>query len=96
MLSGSRDLVPLSGRPEVLVDLSWRHPPGLDAIDFLGSPHWLCPVIVSLKGKVQPYLWLSVTALDNVIVYRIRGEDEQLWHPSSLDSLPALTLNICY
>lgn len=54
MLSGSRDLVPLSGRPEVLVDLSWRHPPGLDAIDFLGSPHWLCPVTVSLKGKVQP------------------------------------------
>lgn len=65
-------------------------------MDFLGSPHWLCPVILSPIGKVQPYLWLLVTALDNVIVYRTFGEDEQLWHPSNLDSLPALTLSIRY
>lgn len=67
----------------MLVDLSWKHPPGLDEVSFLGFPHWLCPVILSPKGKAQPYLWLLAPALDNVIVYGTFGDDEQLWHPST-------------
>lgn len=57
MLSGSRELVPLSGRLEVLVDLSWKHPPGLDAIDFLGLTSSLalsCYSISERKGSTVP------------------------------------------
>lgn len=75
-----KNCVPLKGWLEVLFDLSWRHPPGKDKDNVLGSPHWACPVILSPEGKVQLDLSVLATVLENVIIYGTKKKCEQLWY----------------
>lgn len=77
-----KNALPLKRQPEVLVNLSWRHPPGLDEENFRGPPHWPCLIALSIGGKVQPDL--LATALDNVVIH------------GTLSSISVWTQNLCW
>lgn len=81
---------PLCGQPVMLINLPWKQD------DFLGSPQWP-PIVLSAEGKIQLHLWLLATALDNVIIYGISGENScSMGILLYLDSVLEFTLHRCY